>query len=221
MRDQATSNVNANKGISNKSTFVKAGSTFTSPRMVADPQSSLSLPNRPRIVSVEFHSSSSSSLSRTHMQMPLLPRNLSKLSKKLVDEHQAAGGMYGTSPMDRHSLTPVKKQEIRLGLCIRPKLLDARSLRALGLELPLSPLSSINANANTELPLRPRAVRPNKQQDETRSTWCFTPVSSFGNRNHTRLLPSRPPVPPVHERSNESYMRSPTMPRELFVPDDF
>jgi hypothetical protein len=193
MRDQASSNANDNFA---KSTIVKAGSSFTSPKMVTDLQSSLPLANRPRILSFDFHSSP-----RTLPRMPLLPRNLSKLSKKLVDEHEAGTRDYHS--MDRYAVTPVKK--IRLG--IRPKVLDARSVRALGLgPLAQSPRSHSSDNANGELSLRPRAERPNKER------MCFTPVPSFeGSRDM-----------PVLERDESRFLPSPpSMPRELFVPDDF
>jgi hypothetical protein len=197
MRDQASSNANDNFA---KSTIVKSGSSFTSPKMVTDLQSSLSLPNRPRILSLEFHSSSPRPLPR----MPLLPRNLSKLSKKLVDKHEA--GTRDFYSMDRYALTPVKK----IRLCIRPKALDARSVRALGLGLGQSPMSSSD-NANGELPLRPRAERPHKDD------MCLTPVPSFGGSRDISI-----PGSPVLERDQESrILHSPPMPRELFVPDDF
>jgi hypothetical protein len=59
MKNHAYSNVNGN---STKPTIVKVGSTFTYPKLVLLPpvndlQSSLCLPNRPRFVSLEFHSS--------------------------------------------------------------------------------------------------------------------------------------------------------------------
>jgi hypothetical protein len=202
MRDQASSNANDNFA---KSTIVKSGSSFTSPKMVTDLQSSLSLPNRPRILSLEFHSSSPRPLPR----MPLLPRNLSKLSKKLVEKHEA--GTRDFYSMDRYALTPVKK----IRLCIRPKALDARSVRALGLGLgfPQSPAmsSSVKENANGELPLRPRAERLDKHGI------YLTPAPSIGGSRDISI-----PGFPVLERDQESrILRSLSMPRELFVPDDF
>jgi hypothetical protein len=201
MRDQASSNANDNFA---KSTIVKAGSSFTSPKMVTDLQSSLSpsLPNRPRIVSLDFHSSP-----RQLPRLTLLPRNLSRLSKKLVDEHYS---------VDHYMLTPAKK----IRLCIRPEVLAARSVRALGpgpgLGLAQSPLSSsVKFHANAELPLSPQAERPNKDKDEM---MFLTPLSSFGGMD--KLLPG----PPVLEQRDESRIllhSSPSMPRELFVPDDF
>ena len=205
MRDQASSNANDNFA---KSTIVKAGSSFTSPKMVVDLQSSLSLSNRPRILSFDFHSSSPRPLPR----MPLLPRNLSKLSKKLVDEHEA--GTRDNDFVDRHALTPDKK----ICLCIRPKLLDVRSVRALGLgRLEVSQMSSSD-NANGGLPLRPQAERPNKGgMYFNKDGIYFTPIPSFGGSRDI-LLPGFP----VLERHESRFLPSPpSMPRELFVPDDF
>jgi hypothetical protein len=79
MRDPTSSNANSNY---TKSTIIKAGSTFTSPKMVTDLQSSFSSHNRPRIVSFEFHSSPPQPL-----RVRLLPRNL---SKKLISERRGA-----------------------------------------------------------------------------------------------------------------------------------
>lgn len=190
MRDHASNNANGNF---TKSTVVKAGSTFTSPKMVIDLQSTLSLPNRPRIVSLEFHSSP-----RQLPRMPLLPRNL---SKKLFDEHQA--GTPDIYSMDMYAMQPVKE----IDLPIRPKVLGTCALQVLGLSpSPLSPLASCNANA--ELPLSPRTARPNNDE------MCLTPASS-SERNIWM------PGPPVLECEDSRILHSPTMPRELFIPDDF
>jgi hypothetical protein len=192
MRDYASSNFT-------KFTIVKAGSTSTSPeRMglfphVKDLQSSISLPNRPRMLSLEFHSSPRP---LPLPLIPLLPRNLSK-------KHQVT-----PDSMDVCELPPVKD----INLCIRPKVLDARTARALGLVpsplmLPLpSPLSS---PLSAELPLLPRAADQNKDE------MCFTPAPSFESRDVWM------PPPRVPEREELRILHSPTMPRELFVPDDF
>jgi hypothetical protein len=199
MRDHTSSNANGNF---TKTTIIKAGSTFTSPKMVqllpvTDLRSPLSLPNRPRIVSLEFHSSPPRPLPR----MPLLPRNL---SKRLVDEHQVTPDDYS---MNLYALPPIKA----INLSIRSKVLDARTVRALGLVLsPLSLPVNADANANVELPLRPRALRPNKDEN-----MCYTPAPSFKSRDVWM------PVPPGREREESNILHSPTMPRELFVPDDF
>lgn len=101
MRAHTSSNANVNFS---KSAIIKAGSTFTFPRMV----SSLSSPNRPRIVSLDFHSSAPRPLPR----LRLLPRNL---SKKLVNEHQGTSDYH---PMDLSAPMPVK--EIDHEICLTP-----------------------------------------------------------------------------------------------------
>jgi hypothetical protein len=172
MRDHASSNADDSL---TKSTIVKAGTTFTSPKMVRLPpcidlQSSLSsLPNRPRILSLEFHASP-----RPVPRIPLLSRNL---LTKLVDAHQDT-----PDSMDLDAFPP-----------------DARTVRA------PSPLSS---PFNTELPLLPRAARPDKDE------MCFTPAPSFDRDTWM-------PAPPALEREVSRILLSPTMPHELFVPDDF
>jgi hypothetical protein len=114
MRAHASSNANGNFI---KPTIVKVGSTFTSPRMVLLPplidlQSSLPLSHRPRILSLEFHSSP-----RPLPRTPLLCRHLPK----------------------KQQVTP-DCMDLELTFCTRPNVPEARAAREL--ELAPSQLSS-------------------------------------------------------------------------------
>jgi hypothetical protein len=179
MRDHASSNAKGN--FCTKSTVVKASIVKASQKMVAvlppvnDLQPSLSLPNRPRLVSLEFHSSP-----RPLPRMTLLPRNLS----------------------EQHKVTPES--------IIRPKVLDARTFRALGLA-PSSLSLSLPFHADAEPPLLPRAAAPRESNKDDEI--CVTPP-------HADIWMSGPPG---LERDESRMLHSaPTaMPRELLVPDDF
>jgi hypothetical protein len=175
MRDHASSNANGNF---TKSTIVKAGSTYTSPKMVQLPplidlQSSLPLSIRPRILSLEFHVSPRPPLPRT----PLLSR---KLSKKQV--------------------TP-DSMNLELTFCTRPNVPDAHAVRALEFAPSLLP-SAFDAKLSLQ--------HPRQSNDEM----CFTPAPTF-ERDVSMS------DPPALEREESRILHSPTMPRELFVPDDF
>lgn len=181
MRVHGSSNANGNF---TKPFIVKAGSTFTFPKMVPFPpvidlQSSLPLPNRTRILSLEFHSS------RPLPQTPLLSRNL---LKKLVDQDQV--------------VTP-DSMDLENTFCTRTHVPYDRTARA----LDLAP-SQLSSPFKAELPLHPRAARQNNDD------MCLTPAPSF-ERDVSMS------DPPALEREESRILHSPTMPRELFVPDDF
>jgi hypothetical protein len=147
MRNHASTS-NANGNIT-KSTIVKAGSTFTSPKRVLLPpvidlQSSLPFSNRARILSLEFHSSP-----RPLPRTPLLSRHLPKLF---------ADGVQVTPDCMDSEIT----------FCTRTNVPDARTLRALELFPPPLP-SALDA----KLPLSPREGR--RSNDEM----CFTPAPSI------------------------------------------
>jgi hypothetical protein len=185
----------------------------------SSPRGLLNKPTRRRIVSVEFHIpmtesnenietsvGNHSNISRSRQVLAWLPPTFRSLPKSMVTPFSppsSSANISNESVMlekvdDRKSPDPrVKKTH----LAIRPKVLHAtRSLRTL--ELNLS--SSVKA----ELPFLPEVRRMN-------ANTCFTPAPSKGVSGAFS--------PPVLQQSNDIKLQlfSPTMPRKLFLPDDF
>lgn len=242
MRDHVHASSDGN---GTKSTIVKAScgrstftSTFVSPNMVvlAPPvsdhlqSSSLSLPlnNRPRLVSLELQSSHPQH-SHPHYRpvtaLPniLLPRNRSnKMSLDEFDEEsQHCAVTPDSKPMNHSHLGP-PDQEIHLGM--RPKVLDARTVRALGLSLaPLSSslFSPSAVSFHSELTPLPAPRRPNKNAEMGKSMECWTPAPSRSDSEDIwRNMPGLPEMEESRSR-NHMLLSKQTMPRSLFVPDDF
>jgi hypothetical protein len=186
MRDRTSSNAKGvfTKPILVKSTLIKASHKMVLLPPVNDLQSSLPLPNRPRLVSLEFHSSP-----RPLPRMPLLPGSL---LKKRVGEH--------------HQVTP--------DLYIRPKVLDAQTVRALGLAPSL--LSPLFHAEHLFLPQQAAALCVDDDM-------CVTPAPS----SETDMwMPGPPSLKKKESSMNMNHIlpsSSPTtaMPRKLLVPDDF
>jgi hypothetical protein len=178
----------------------------------SSPTSFLNKPSRRRIVCFEFHTpeeepnesieASVGILSQSRQtRLSLRFRSLSKIMvTPLSPSSSSVDGMNeNTTPKMVDGRESPGLGPNTLHPKIRPEVLDATSVRALGLNQP----SSINA----ELPFLPEARPMNADM-------CFTPTPS--NRG-SRLI-----SPPVLKQSVgiECHLFPPTIPLKLFLPDD-
>jgi flagellar basal body rod protein FlgC len=177
----------------------------------------LNKPTRRRIVSFQFHTPTEESNESTETSVgnhngnfrscQVLARLHSKFqspSKSMVTPLSPSSSSVNISNeniklemIDRKS-PDRKPRKIHLG--IRPKVLHAASMRALGLNL--------SSCLNAELPLLPKLGRMNGDM-------CSTPAPSKGVSGIFS--------PPVLQESADIKLHvfSPTMPQKLFLPDDF
>jgi hypothetical protein len=251
MRDHVHASSDSN-GTKSKSTIVKAGcgrstftsTAFTSPNMVVLPppavsdhhqsSSSPSPHNRPRIVSLEFNSSPPQPPHSHHPRhvtaLPNIMLSRSRSKNKSLDEfdeheqHCAAVTPDSKPKIYTHFGPP--DQEIHLGM--RPKVLDARTVRVLG--LPLAPSSSplfspLPLSFHSDFaPLATTAAARRPSKNDEIDMLCWTPAPSCsGSEDIWMNMPGPPALPEMKELRSRNHMLLPkqTMPRALFVPDDF